>query len=194
MTVMQDFTDAELVNKYLAGESAAFEELVGRYFKQVFLFAKGYVKQDALAEDMAQEVFVKAWKNLEKFDKEKKFSTWLLQITKNTCIDLLRKNKNLLAAGQVDEEVMDEFLENTVDLRPLPEEIFDSKGFGERLEQIIAALPEPYNRVVRMHLLDDLTFQEIADILGQPINTIKSRYRRSLISIRRNLHSAPNNP
>ena len=184
---MPELNDAELVENYLKGDKAALEQLIQRYFKQVFLFAKSYVKQDVLAEDVTQEVFVKVWQKLKQFDPEKKFKTWLFQITKNTCIDLLRKNKSILSAGQIDEQLMEDSLGKIADDRPLPQDLLDSKGFEEKLDQIIAALPLLYAQTVRLHLQHDLTFQEIADVLAQPLNTIKSRYRRALINIRDNL-------
>ncbi|HVY68036.1 MAG TPA: sigma-70 family RNA polymerase sigma factor [Patescibacteria group bacterium] len=185
---MQDFSDAELISKYLQqGESEALEELVRRYFKQVYFFAKGYVKQDQEAEDLTQEAFVKAWKNLKKFDSKKKFKTWLFQITKNTCIDYLRKHKNLLAADALQEEQMAATLEQMEDTQPLPEELFDQQGFEQRLDEILQDLPANYRQITSLHLQQDLTFQEISNLLDKPLNTIKSNYRRALIRIRQSL-------
>ncbi len=157
---MREFSDVELINNHLAGDSAAFEQLVTRYFRQVFLFARTFGLEIAEAEDVTQEVFVRIWKNLNKFDQNKKFKTWAFQITKNACIDFLRKHKHLLPAAQIQEEQMSASLENMLDTNPLPEQ---------------------------MHLQEDLTFQEIADILNQPINTIKSRYRRGLLMLKEQL-------
>jgi RNA polymerase sigma-70 factor (ECF subfamily) len=184
---MQEFTDADLVKKYLDGEQAALEELVRRYFRQVFLFAKTFVKQDQEAEDITQEAFVKAWKNLKKFDPEKKFKTWLFQITKNTCIDYLRKNKNLLPAQSLEEEQMASKLEQITDSNPLPEEIFDSATFDKQLQQILNTLPQAQKLVVSLHLQQGFTFAEISEMLKQSLNTVKSRYRRALLSLRQNL-------
>ena len=186
---MEELTDAELVKKYLSGEQQALEILLQRYFKQVFFFAKTYVKQDQLVEDMTQEAFVKVWKNLKKFDTEKKFKTWVFQITKNTCIDYLRKhNKNLLAAESLDEEQMSSSLENITDGGPLPQELFDSQGFEENLEKIINQLTPNHRLAVSLHLQHDLTFQEIAEVLNESLNTVKSRYRRALLQIRQNIN------
>jgi RNA polymerase sigma-70 factor (ECF subfamily) len=188
---MQGFTDAELVKKYLGGEQLALEELVRRYFKQVFFFAKTFVKQDQEAEDITQEAFVKAWKNLKKFDAEKKFKTWIFQITKNTCIDYLRKNKNMLSAESLEEQQMALSLEQMQDQEPLPEQLFDSQGFETQLEEILTGLPQSYRQTVTLRLQQDLSFAEIAEILNQPLNTVKSRYRRALLDIRQRL--APKN-
>ena len=187
MYAMEEISDADLVKNYLAGDSLALEKLVSRHFKHVFLFAKTYVKQDQQAEDITQDVFVKVWKNLHKFDTDKKFTTWILQITKNTCIDLLRKNKNLLMAHQLEEETMTDSLEKMEDTKPLPDELYDSQDFEKKLDEVIGTLPPISAQVVRLHLQNDLTFQEISDTLDEPINTIKSRYRRALTSIQNRL-------
>lgn len=191
---MQEFTDAELVAKYLHGEKEALEALVQRYFKQVFLFAKTFVKQDQTAEDITQEAFVKVWKNLKKFDPQKKFKTWLFQITKNTCIDYLRKHKQAVPPSSLDEEQMAQSLERLVDLSPLPQEAFDIQIFEQQLDKLLASLPENHKLVVVLHLQQDLTFQEISDLLKEPLNTIKSRYRRALLGLRKSRGQNPHAP
>jgi len=184
---VQNLNDSELVKKYLAGESAVLEELIQRHFRPVFLFAKSYVKTDFEAEDITQETFVKMWKNLKRFDQGKKFTTWLFQIAKNTAIDYLRKHKKIVAAEDLDEERMEIQLQQLVDNNPLPQEIFDQAGFENKLDEIIGKLPDKQRLVVAMHLRDELTFEEISFILGESVNTIKSRYRRALMLVRDNL-------
>ena len=73
------------------------------------------------------------------------------------------------------------------DASPLPEELFDSLGFEKKLEEVLDTLPENYKQTVSMHLQQDLTFQEISEILNEPLNTVKSRYRRALLSLRQNI-------
>jgi RNA polymerase sigma-70 factor (ECF subfamily) len=182
---MDEFSDSELISQYLNGTEKALDALVRRYFKQVFFFAKTYVKNDAEAEDITQEAFVKAWKNLKKFQPEKKFKTWLFQIAKNTCIDFLRKHKNFIAPEALDESQMAESLERLIDTAPLPEELFQTAEFSKKLDEVLAWLPEIYQTVVVLHLQQDLTFQEIAEVLNESINTIKSRYRRALLIIKK---------
>lgn len=184
---MQELSDSELVEKYLKGEQRALEELIQRYFRQVFFFAKTFVKTDAEAEDVTQETFVKVWKNLKKFDPEKKFKTWVFQIAKNTAIDFLRKSKNFVASEALAEEQMAQSLEHLVDESPLPQEIYDAADFEKKLGDLVSSLPGPQKQVLGLHLQEDLTFEEIAQILSQPLNTVKSRYRRALIGIRKTL-------
>jgi RNA polymerase sigma-70 factor (ECF subfamily) len=181
---MEEFLDSELIKQYFQGDEQALDILVQRYFKQVFFFAKTYVKNDAEAEDITQEVFVKAWKNLNRFEPDKKFKTWLFQITKNTCIDFLRKHKNFVAPESLDEQQMAENLERIIDKAPLPEELFQAAEFSQKLDEILGSLPKIYETVVVLHLQHDLTFQEISEVLDESINTIKSRYRRALLIIK----------
>ena len=70
------------------------------------------------------------------------------------------------------------------DLNPLPEELFDSLDFEKKFDQILNDLPENYKQVVSLYFQQDLTFAEIADVLNEPLNTVKSRYRRALLKIR----------
>jgi RNA polymerase sigma-70 factor (ECF subfamily) len=181
---MEEFLDSELIKQYFKGDEKALDILVQRYFKQVFFFAKTYVKNDAEAEDVTQEVFVKAWKNLNKFEPDKKFKTWLFQITKNTSIDFLRKHKNFVSPESLDEQQMAENMERIMDKTPLPEELFQAAEFSQKLDEVLACLPKIYETVVVLHLQQDLTFQEISEVLDESINTIKSRYRRALLMIR----------
>lgn len=184
---MAGFEDADLVKQYLSGNNQALDALIQRYFRQVFLFAKTYVKTDAAAEDIVQEVFVKIWKNLGKYDTGKKFKTWAFQITKNTCLDYLRKHKQLLEAGELSQEQIDYQLAGLVDQNPLPQSLLEAKDFSERLDKAMGKLSPMYRQAVELHLLHDLTFQEIADVLNLPINTVKSRYRRALVALRGHL-------
>jgi len=188
---MQELTDSELVKKYIGGEDQALNQLIERYFRQIFLFAKTYVKSDQEAEDVTQEVFVKLWKNVKKYNPEKKFKTWLFQITKNTCIDFLRKRKDMLPAESLEEEQMLATLESITDKSPLPEELLDAEGFSRELEKTLNTLPKIQSQTVTLHLQQDLNFQEIAEVLNEPLNTVKSRYRRALLAIRQTLGKKP---
>lgn len=181
---MADISDEELVAKHINGDSQALDVLIRRYFKQVFFFAKTYVKQDMEAEDVTQETFVKLWKSIKQFDSDKKFKTWLFQIAKNTSIDFLRKHKNLMPAQNIDEEQMLFTMENMVDESPLPQELFDSRKFTEQFDEILNTLPESYKTAVVLHLQQELTFEEVSDIVHEPLNTVKSRYRRAMQKIK----------
>ena len=84
-------------------------------------------------------------------------------------------------------------MENVADLSPMPQELFDQAGFSQKLEATLSILPQSQKLTVSLHLQHDLTFQEIAELLNQPLNTIKSRYRRALLDIKNKLHQNPSN-
>ena len=186
---MQAFSDGELVNKAQTGEQEALEELIRRYFRQIFLFAKTFVHDDLEAEDITQEVFVKLWKNLARFERGKNFKTWLFKIAKNTSIDFLRKHK-IIFANEIQEELMANSLENLVDETPLPQEVFDQAGYAQKFDEILSSLAANHRLVLTLHLQQDLSFQEISDVLNEPLNTVKSRYRRALLKIKQDLGGA----
>ena len=90
---MKQLSDEHLVSKYLSGEKEALEILIRRYLKPVYGFVYKYTGGVSETEDISQDVFIKVWKNLKKFDQVKNFKTWLFTIAKNTTLDFLRKKK-----------------------------------------------------------------------------------------------------
>ncbi|MCK9393905.1 MAG: RNA polymerase sigma factor [Candidatus Paceibacterota bacterium] len=182
---MDNDSDEKLVEYFLEGEKRALEVLVFRYYKVIYNFCYRYVGDINVAEDITQESFVKAWKNLNKFDRSKKFKTWMFQIAKNTCIDYLRKRKSIPFSRFENEDGDNNFVDNFEDILPLPDEIFKKKDLAEFLEKAISKLPDANKMVVLLYYKNDFNFREIAEILNEPIDTIKSRYRRGLVSLRK---------
>ncbi|MFA6252312.1 MAG: sigma-70 family RNA polymerase sigma factor [Candidatus Paceibacterota bacterium] len=184
---MDNSSDEKLVEFFLSGEKESFEVLVFRYFKIIYNFCYRYVGDQNIAEDITQETFVKVWKNISRFDKSKKFKTWIFQIAKNTCIDYLRKKKSIPFSNFENEDGENVFVDNFADNAPLPDEIFRRKDLSDFLERVIGELPVNHKMVILMRYKDELTFKEISEILNESIDTIKSRYRRGIISLREKL-------
>jgi len=180
-----DRTDEELVVDYLTGEESAFSELTRRNLSGVYSFVLRLVGDEQAAEDVVQEAFVKAWKSLAKYDaKSSKFKTWLLRIARNSAIDYLRKRKHVpLSAFETDEGT--NILAETV---PAEEELVvakleridDIKAVNEQLQK----LNPKHREVLLLYYTNDSTFEEIAAVLGEPTNTVKSRHRRALQALR----------
>ena len=134
------------------------------------------------AEDITQDVFVKIWKNIKKFDQEKNFKTWVFAIARNTTIDWLRNRKNVTFSSlDTDQEMFEETIS---DILPLPDEIFSRKELVHELEIVLDKISIESKTIVFLHLKEDMTFEEIAEIVKKPMNTIKSQYRRTLHQIR----------
>jgi RNA polymerase sigma-70 factor (ECF subfamily) len=182
---MQDLTDEQLIEIYLKGNKKALELLISRYLKPIYNFVYKYVNNSHDAEDITQETFVKIWKNLKKFDQEKKFKAWIYQVARNTMIDFFRRRKTIPFSRFEDANGDNVLIETLADLNPLPLEIFEKKDWAQRLTAAIDQLSPKYRAVVSMRYHEQLTLQEIAKILGEQLNTVKSRYRRALIELRR---------
>ena len=173
---MSDYSDEQLVAKYLKKDEKALEELVGRYLPLIFGFVKRYTGNQNNASDITQEVFVKVWKNIKSFDQTKSFRTWIFTIAKRTAIDELRKQKAVPFSV-----LQEEGFENSIadESTSILDQIFSQQQSRE-LSLALAKLPINYNSVIKLRANDDLSFREIAVKLKEPLNTIKSRYRRGL--------------
>ncbi|MCX6740396.1 MAG: sigma-70 family RNA polymerase sigma factor [Candidatus Parcubacteria bacterium] len=183
---MDNFTDQKLINAYLLNhDQAALEILIGRYFQAVYRFVYYFVKNNADAQDITQNAFIKVWSNLKKFDHKKNFKSWLYIIAKNTALDFFRRKKDL-TFSELNASYNDINLEEAYsDPAPLPSEIWDRQNLAEELSRILDKLPFSYRLVVSLHYKDGLTFFEISEILNKPLNTVKSQHLRAITQLRR---------
>jgi len=172
--------DKELIEKHLKGDEKALEVLISKYLKPIYNFIFGYVQNQQDAEDLTQETFLKVWRNLKKFKKEKNFENWLFTIAKNTCFDFLRKKrKNLILNA--------ENLEIVADLTPSLLEKIEKESLLEKLKKEIENLPFKMKEVINLHYNFNLNFREISEILGEPMNTVKSRHKRAISKLKRSI-------
>lgn len=181
---MLEKSDHQLIAEHLAGEPQAFNLLVERYLSAVYGFLYRYVNNSPDAEDLAQEVFVKAWRHINRYDQTKKFKTWLFAIAKNTALDFLKKKKTLAFSDLVTPEGDNPAIDNLTDPAPLPDDLFDRANLAETLKVALSKLPASYQQVLELYYHEDLNLREIAEILGASVDTIKSRHRRALIMLR----------
>ncbi len=176
-----DQTDNQLIKKSIRGDQAAFAELLNRHLTPVYKFAYQYVHNGADAEDIAQEAFVRAWKHLKSFDQSKNFKTWIFTIAKNAALDLIKKKKPMIFSMLAEEEgELDALLAPFVGHPESPEIVFDKKLQRSEFQAALAKLPTAYQEVLKLRYDDHLKFREIAEALGEPIDTIKSRHRRGV--------------
>ncbi|HLM83904.1 MAG TPA: sigma-70 family RNA polymerase sigma factor [Candidatus Bathyarchaeia archaeon] len=171
--------DKQLIAKVLDGEEGVFAEIVKVYLKPVYNFVYRLAGDRDVADDLTQETFVKAWKNLARFDQNKNFRTWLFTIAKNTAFDYFKKKKEIPFSTFTDEEG-DNWLENISGDEILPDEIMERANLAEELENILQKLPPHYRAILLLHYKEDFSLHEIAEILDEPYNTIKSRHQRGM--------------
>lgn len=184
--------DAQLIASFINGNGESFAALVDRHMPMVYKFAYRYVGNADAANDVAQEAFIKVWKNIRKFDPEKNFRTWLLTIVKNTALDAVKKKKAVLFSKvEEGEGDLDTFLAPYVEGSDLPDELLQKKQDRDGLERMLQELNPSYRSVLLLRYVEHLKFREIADALQEPIDTIKSKHRRALIQLRRLFAAGP---
>lgn len=177
-------TDEQLVTLYRDGAGDAFQRLLLRHVDGIYNFAFRLVGNREAAQDITQEASIKAWKNIDRFNTGEKWKTWIYAIARNTAIDYLRKKRSLsftdteLASGQnpaIDNQEADE---------PLPDNMAMQIEDKALLETALSELSPLYREVVYLYYYEDMTLQEIANLLDKPIDTVKSQHRRGMKLLR----------
>ena len=171
-------SDGEAIARALAGESEAFGELVARYDRAVYHFAYRMLHDTSEAEDAAQEAFLRAYRSLRTFKTGAKFSTWIFAIVYHTSCDRLERRKRF----NYDE------MPDRADPALGPQAIAERNDDAERLRAAIAALPEKYRAVITLYHLQDKQYDEIAEVLGLPLGTVKTHLFRAKEQLRRLLN------
>ena len=177
-------TDQQLVAAYLAGEGRAFDILVTRYLRLVYSVTFYYAKNEAEAEDLSQDVFIKVMRHLKRFDPSMAFKPWLMRIARNHSLDWVKKKKPFLMADLETEEGED-ILDTIVDCAPLPDELAKRQEALDELDHALGILSPKDRLVIQLRYLKELSFREIAEELGEALDTVKSRARRALLKIRK---------
>ncbi len=168
-------TDEELVARFVAGESSAFEEILGRYRDRVYQLVRWYPGTDAQeAEEVAQEVFVQVYRSARRFRGRSKFRTWLFALTRNVCRHQLRlRSRASKRRIRVDAEETD--LRQLPDGGPGPLDQIELDERRELLRRAVERLDPLYRTVLMLRDWEELSYREIAEVLGIPLGTVRSR-------------------
>ncbi|WP_206099015.1 RNA polymerase sigma factor SigW [Paenibacillus nanensis] len=172
----------------LKGDQQAFAELVDLYQDKLYHMAYRMLSNRQEAEDVVQDTFLRVYKNLDRFDETLKFSTWIYRIATNLCIDRLRKRKQTysLDAESQDYEGLDGYSMIPSDDRT-PESELILSDTQRIIHQAMETLPPKYKSVMMLRYIQDLSLQEVGDILGMPVTTIKTRVHRGREFLRKKL-------
>lgn len=182
---MENQTDEQLVGMAVKGDEQALSALVSRYIKLVYSFVFQYVRDRDHAEDLTQEVFVKVWKNLQKFDGSRVFKTWLYTIAKNTCLDFF-KQKSAIPFSELDLEKIENISWlNQAAAKTSVETAIDRGLLAGELSNVVMQLAPKYSEIINLYHNQELNFREISDLKKEPLDTVKSRYRRALTQLRK---------
>lgn len=188
--MLKDQSDEKLVELALQSEPDAFGEVVRRWERKIFALCFGMLGRDEEAQDAAQDTFIAAYRNLAGFRGEAKVSSWLHRIAVNQCLTKKRRAKNRSETGLDDENESDSqsFFASAA-LSPAKQ-----TEQNERLKVVrtaVHALPPDLRQVIIMKEFEELTFQEIAEILNLPLSTVKSRVYTALRQLKMRLEKLP---
>lgn len=179
-------TDEQIVARILAGAGSDFELLVRRHQGAIYSFLVRMLRDSEEALDMTQEVFLKVFCSLDRFDPQYRFTTWMYRIASNAAIDLIRKRKNSmtlpLETGPSDSRFAPREVAST---GPTPDQLVQARETKTRLEEALSNLPEQYREVLLLRHQGERRYDEIAEITGLPIGTVKNRIFRAREMLRR---------
>src|SRR5678815_4807840 len=180
----QPATPDSLIEQCLAGDQAAWDQIVRQNWRKVFNVAYKFVGKHDEAEDLTQDIFLKIFKALNSFDRRANFQTWIISISRNLCIDHYRsvRKERQTIARDVDSS---ELQPATSDRGPYAQA--EHQDLRAQLRQALETLPITLRTAVVLRDLQELSYQEIADRLGLPEGTVKSRINRGRIELARQL-------
>ncbi|UQD50790.1 RNA polymerase sigma factor SigW [Bacillus methanolicus] len=176
------------IKEVIKGDQNAFGEIVELYKDKVFQLCYRMLGNRHEAEDIAQEAFIRAYVNINSFNINLKFSTWLYRIATNLCIDRIRKKKPdyYLDAEVSGSDGLTMYSQIAADTA-LPEEELQSLELQETIQKEISKLPEKYRTVIVLRYIEELSLNEISEILDLPLGTVKTRIHRGREALRQQL-------
>jgi len=182
-------SDQEVVVRARAGSERAYRELVRRYERPIFSLIYRMVRDRELAEDLAQETFVKALNALDSYRPEYKFSSWIFKISNNAAIDHLRRRElDTLSLDGSPHAATPDAVEATAlqigDRGETPLDVVEAKELGGEIEQAIARLRPEYRQCILLRHVDGRAYEEIAEILDLPLGTVKTYIHRARNELR----------
>src|SRR6516165_1796692 len=175
MTAINPDVDAELVERYLTGDTAAFDEIMVRYERQIYRICYRFVENREDAMDLAQEVFIKAFEHLATFRRESSLKTWLYRIAMNHCINHVKKNSQEFV----------EVTEYTGSVNASVHAQLEDREQREHFRSLVKLLPPKQKAILELRINEQLSYEEIARISGRSISTIKASVFFALEKLRK---------
>jgi RNA polymerase sigma-70 factor (ECF subfamily) len=175
---LSSVSDRDLVSTAIAGYEGSFEELVRRYQRPISAYVYRMVGNYESALDLTQEIFIKIYNSLDKYRAEFKFSTWIYKIAHNSAVDHLRRNSTR------EQSIVHGTESDPYDLpidsgRLTPEQESERKERRGEIEAVVRTLPTNYRELIILRHSQDLTYEEIVEVTGLPLGTVKNRLFRA---------------
>ena len=175
---VQKLTDVELIVGAMSGRSDGFEELVRRYQRPITSYVFRMLGEYESSLDVTQEVFIKVYNSLNKYSSEYKFSTWLYRIAHNAAIDHMRRNS--VCPQSIEAENADGSYQIQIESRrPSPEKDHELSEWRTEIDAVVRCLPPAYRDLILLRHSRDLSYDEIAEVTGLPLGTVKNRLFRA---------------
>lgn len=180
-------SEEQLIRRAQQGDNGAFEELLLLHQKKVYNLCLRMSANPDDALDLSQEAFLRAWRSLGQYQFEASFSTWLFRLTSNICIDFLRRKKRRQETSLTESyDDSDEGAELSVpDAQPGPEQQAITNETKIELARAMERLSPEHREILQLRVIEDLQYEQIADILGVRVGTVKSRLARARLALRK---------
>jgi RNA polymerase sigma-70 factor, ECF subfamily len=178
-----NITDENLLAQFIKGDNKAFDEMIGRYYQQIYRFLVRFTSNEHLAQDLIQEVFMKVHRAAATFDTTRKFKPWLYQVAANKARDAMRsakrsKTRLVINTGTSDSGFSLENLAPGQDVPP--EQDMVEQETTNQVKEAMAKLPEQLREILILAYYDQLPYKDIAEVLGIPLGTVKSRLHKAV--------------
>src|SRR5438874_7928918 len=186
----EDTSELPLVLAAKKGDLEAFSGLVKRYDRNIFRIAQHITHNEEDAQDVVQEAFLKAYQNLEQFQGNSKFYTWLVRIAVNEALMKLRRRRSDKTVS-LDEDVVTEegsMPREVADWSPNPEQLYGQSELGDILQKTIQGLPQSFRTVFVLRDIEGLSTEETAEMLNLSVPAVKSRLLRARLQLRERLN------
>ena len=168
--------ESELIAQVITGDADAYGQLVDRYKNAVYYHCYAIVRDEDVAEDVAQETFIAAYYKINSFDRSKKLSTWLFKIATNKALNIIRSRKHFTTEG-------DDILKGVVSAQRTPEELARDNDIHQAVDNLI-----PKQRaVVSLYYWQGLSYEEVAEVLSVPVGSVKGWMSRAKAALRKEL-------
>lgn len=171
---MNEKSDETIIEKVKGGDIGSYEEIVKRYQRPLFSFIHHMIEDDGLCEDLVQETFIKIYKSIDRIDTSRKFSTYAFEIAKNAAFSYLRGLRKLVSLSKVDIEGDEDLYERVV-----------NEHEERKVREAVSKLKKSYKDVISLYYFEDLSYEETANKLKLPINTVRTHLRRARLVLRK---------
>jgi len=197
--LLEKYTDAELLKRYREGDERAFREIVDRYKNSLYSFLRRFLNRQDLVEDVFQETFLQLFASRESFDVDRPLRPWLFTIAANKAKDALRKmqrhsSMSLGAIADSGDVSVDDVVNILSSYKTTPSDEVTKDETARRVREIIGDMPENLRGILILAYFEQFSYKHMAEILGIPIGTVKSRLHTAVMHFTKKWNAANREP